>query len=491
MINEKSCSLFLNGCHSQFLPKLLLALLLSSISFVSLAHAGDDDGDGDGNPFSPYTQDDCDGVLDDPTIVCGNDGQVYVEIQEACEQYYPNFTVDCSVVEENHCDNALTYELLIPASGQRADLNEAQANSQLESQGVPADQRDCIIDKQLHAQRVANQALANNVLTNALLNCANEHQQKYGKPGQFASYVARVTSSEEDPIFAPGCACKDIVTANQGGTEIKVDFNSSDLSPKYLVLCGRGVNDVNDQGVLHYTGQSNYDPCGSESHVHFQIRSASAAGIDLNATGDDIRYTEGTQEKGVGKNCAFETGQVAHRTNHSCFHPDTNIMLGDGTYKMIKKLKAGDVVWNPLSKKAVKLSSVVVGPEPTPLIEMSFGERTLIVSERHPMIQPFRRSSETTWFKKIGLKPGELGHSPAYRIKMAGELSVGDFVVTDDGSSKQITALKRLPIEEDQLVYNLTLEGEGVALKNRSVVAEGFVTGDYLIQTAINKNKIH
>jgi hypothetical protein len=482
MTNEKSNSLFLRGTNSQFVPKVLFALLLSSISFASLAHA-----DGD-EVF--YTEDDCHGVIADPSNACYN-GVVFPEIQTACEAYDPSFSIDCTAVQNNQCDDALTYNLSIPVNGLRADVNEAQANAQLESQGVPADQRDCIIEKQLAAQRIANATLGDNMLTNALTKCANEHQLTYGTKAQHSSYIARVTSSEEDPIFAPPCACKDVDIAGPRGSLGTLDFNSADVEPKYFVLCGNNLQETGQNAFVHYSN-NHYEACGSRSHVHFEIRSASAASIDLDETDpDEIQFTDGTIKKGANKNCAFESSQIAHRTNHSCFHPDTNIMLGDGSYKKIKRLKVGDLVWNPLSKKAVALQSVVVGPEPTPLIEMSFGERTLIVSERHPMIQPAALSKQTTWFKPVGLKSGELGHSPAFRIKMAGELSVGDFVVTEDGSTKQITHLKRLPVDEDQIVYNLTLEGEGAALKNRSVVAEGFVTGDYLIQLAINKNKIH
>lgn len=477
MMNEKSCSLFLSGTHSQIIPKILFALLLSSISFVSMAHAGDD---------LIYTEDDCNGVMANPANACYN-GAVFPEVQEVCSQLVTDFEVDCGAVQNDECDDALTYELSIPVTGLRSDVNEAQANSQLESQGVPSEQRSCIIEKQLDAQRIANAAMGDNILTNRLVDCINDHQQQYGQSGQWASYIARVRSSEEDPIFAPNCACKDVQLPGLGS----VDFNSGDLEPKYFVLCGNNFANSSQNAFLHYSSYSDGEPCDSASHVHFEIRSASSSGLDITATGDDRVATEGTIQAGASRNCAFEAGQIAHRTNHSCFHPDTNIMLGDGSYKKVKLLKAGDIVWNPLSKKAVAVQTVVVGPEATPLIEMTFGERTLIVSERHPMIQPSALSSDTTWFKPIGLKSGDLGHSPAYRIKMAGELSIGDFVVTEDGSAKQITALKRLPIEEDQIVYNLTLEGEGAALKNRSVVAEGFVTGDYLIQLAINKNKIN
>ena len=141
-----------------------------------------------------------------------------------------------------------------------------------------------------------------------------------------------------------------------------------------------------------------------------------------------------------------------------CFPPGTKITLADGSTKNIEDMMAGDQVWNPIAKRAVSVRQIIEGPEEIPLIRYGAGEQRAVVTQLHPMLT------------KAG-------------IKKATELTLGDMLVTADGTPVEITLLEKLPVEEGQRVINLLLNVDSLDKNERMLIADGFVTGDWHLQT--------
>ena len=140
-----------------------------------------------------------------------------------------------------------------------------------------------------------------------------------------------------------------------------------------------------------------------------------------------------------------------------CFAPGVQITMGDKSQKAIEKITAGEFVWNPLLKKAVKVARVIEGPEKLPLIKIGYGDAVVTVSQEHAMLTA------------AGLKPAKA-------------LSRKDKIYDQDKVPKEITILEQLPLEEGQRVINLTLESASADIKERMLLGNGIITGDLNLQ---------
>lgn len=146
-----------------------------------------------------------------------------------------------------------------------------------------------------------------------------------------------------------------------------------------------------------------------------------------------------------------------------CFAPGTLIRLADQTVKPIEEIRAGEQVWNPVSRKPATVERIIEGPEKFPLIEYGFDGSVSHVSQKHPVLT-------------------------GAGIKTAVDLVLNDTVVSGDGTLHNITQLRTLPLEDGQMVINLITEDWSVPPEEQHyLVADGMITGDLILQNELNK----
>lgn len=120
-----------------------------------------------------------------------------------------------------------------------------------------------------------------------------------------------------------------------------------------------------------------------------------------------------------------------------CFTPDTPILMGNGTYMPIGRVREGDeiIVYDPLDRKnkVEKVGEVIVRYDRA-MYAMQFKDGThLRVSDDHPL--------------HIEEKGGPASINPIYEYKGWGipeQVHVGDLVTTPDFSKTSITAIKQI-----------------------------------------------
>jgi hypothetical protein len=156
--------------------------------------------------------------------------------------------------------------------------------------------------------------------------------------------------------------------------------------------------------------------------------------------------------------CMCVTPQERAQMCEGCFAPDTPILMADGSWKAVEGLLPTEQLWNPVTKKIVKVKKLVVGPEPLPLIEFGYEGRTVKVSTRHPIVT------------KAGIKRAE-------------ELVPGDVIYDTEGNEHLLTVLRALPMVEGQYVVNIKLAVSGTAsADDHVIVANGIRVGDFELQ---------
>ena len=194
---------------------------------------------------------------------------------------------------------------------------------------------------------------------------------------------------------------------------------------------------------------------------------------------------------GLDASCIFQRNCYGHRRRHSCFDPESKIQMGDRTWREIQAIKEGELVWSPSQQKPVKVLRVVAGPEQTALIEIGYGERKLRVTQNHPMVTAKAHTDaddvELRTTAVSSFARDRARQEVAFSVRKAGELGIGSMIMTEDGTFQPITYFHQLPLKEDQVVYNLTLEGEKDDPTQHLVIADGIVTGDFELQQVMNK----
>ena len=157
--------------------------------------------------------------------------------------------------------------------------------------------------------------------------------------------------------------------------------------------------------------------------------------------------------------------QYVCRNNDGCFDERTVIRMADGSERLITRLKIGEFVYNPVTKRPTRIEKLTIGPEFKPLIEVSVGGRVVKVTDSHPFMT--RRG----WIEARNLKQGE-------------DLLIGD------GLYSPVTSLRIG--EAGRTVANLALEGGADQAELHFVLADGVVTGDLVIQNMLQlRSKDH
>lgn len=145
-----------------------------------------------------------------------------------------------------------------------------------------------------------------------------------------------------------------------------------------------------------------------------------------------------------------------------CFHPDTQMLLGDGTYKRAEDIRHGDFLWNPFTQKGQRVEVVTAGPEQLPLVELGYDDIRLQVTTKHPVVT-------------------QRG------VHQAVDVEAGDSMLGDDGKFHRVTHLARPQMPPGKFVYNFQLAGESRAITNHMIVAAGAITGDWMIQSYLEQ----
>jgi|GEM_PF-4847520 len=157
-------------------------------------------------------------------------------------------------------------------------------------------------------------------------------------------------------------------------------------------------------------------------------------------------------------NSCFVCGQV--RTVGGCFPPGVRVVLGDGTStKVVETVRAGDLLWNPVLKRGVRVETISQGPEKKDLTVVHAGGRTLRMSSEHPVVT-------------------------ANGFKQAQDLALGDTLRDDTGKDVTVDAITMEPASAGLTVINFILERSG-SEHDGLLLADGLVVGDLIIQRSL------
>lgn len=144
-------------------------------------------------------------------------------------------------------------------------------------------------------------------------------------------------------------------------------------------------------------------------------------------------------------------------------------MMANESYREIKSIQIGNLVFNPIAQRVQPVKRLVVGKEEPPLITISYGGNVVKVTERHPMV-----------VKHIASPSG-------YILKQAGSLTPNDEILGEDGLFHKLTVLSRLPADPEQIVVNIELSGSSTEDSEHFLLANGIITGDLFIQEKLER----
>jgi hypothetical protein len=145
-----------------------------------------------------------------------------------------------------------------------------------------------------------------------------------------------------------------------------------------------------------------------------------------------------------------------------CFDKDTDITLADGTFKKIQNINAFDKIKNPSTGEVQEIKHLIVGSEKEALLEISVASTTIRVTQKHPFLT-------------------ERG------LLFAKELTVNDKVMLKNSSFESIKSIKTLPIDPNQLVYNIEVDTMSDNAKERLLTTGEIVTPDFAIQKTLQQ----
>lgn len=155
---------------------------------------------------------------------------------------------------------------------------------------------------------------------------------------------------------------------------------------------------------------------------------------------------------------------LVQRSACGCVAEDTKILMGDGkTEKEIKLITKGEMIWNPLLKKAMPIRKMTVGPEKIPLLKVAVGSQVLSVTGNHPF-------------------PTRSGMKTAYSLSAGEEVMVEGQGWVKIGSITAVEAGAKAPN-----VWNIEVEAPDHDEDAHHYVANGVVTGDLMIQINLQK----
>ena len=136
------------------------------------------------------------------------------------------------------------------------------------------------------------------------------------------------------------------------------------------------------------------------------------------------------------------------------------IRMADGSEKAVEDVAAGDLLWNPILNKGQKVQRVIEGAEDESLIEYGYAGKRSKVTQNHPV------------YTEAG-------------IKRAKELKREDRVKDEHGMWREVNLFQKLEAEEGQRVINFILEAENPTFSDHALLADGIVTGDFVVQSQL------
>lgn len=152
---------------------------------------------------------------------------------------------------------------------------------------------------------------------------------------------------------------------------------------------------------------------------------------------------------------------LVDRIQLGCFHGGTSIRMADGELKPASAIVKGDLLWNPVTKKAVEVSRTSTGPEHLPLVKIITKDRELTVTTEHPILT------------KTGLIAADL-------------LTTDHFIMNSAGSWQPITSIGSHVPKDTTIVYNFEISNHSKNPADHYVEADGIVSGDLYLQERLH-----
>lgn len=142
--------------------------------------------------------------------------------------------------------------------------------------------------------------------------------------------------------------------------------------------------------------------------------------------------------------------------DNGCFSGDTSIRMADQSEKKVRNIQKGDLVWNPIRKKAFRVRKIALGMEQEGTYEIRAGELRLTVTRVHPVLT-------------------------SRGVVMAEKLVQGDFALGTDGKPKLIQSI-RFVAGAGVKTYNFEVESASSDPMDHVVLANGMATADLKVQ---------
>ncbi|MCX6109545.1 MAG: hypothetical protein NTZ90_08085 [Proteobacteria bacterium] len=154
---------------------------------------------------------------------------------------------------------------------------------------------------------------------------------------------------------------------------------------------------------------------------------------------------------------------VSNRIDLGCFAFHTKLRMADGSDREINQLKMGDLVFNPMNKRAMKIKRTTIGPEKDDLVVFAAAAKQVRVTTKHPMLTK---------------------HGVATAIS----LRAGDEIMNEQGAWQRIDSVSR---EKATLsVINVELDTSSSDPADHALLADGLITGDLYLQEQLSGGKL-
>ena len=154
------------------------------------------------------------------------------------------------------------------------------------------------------------------------------------------------------------------------------------------------------------------------------------------------------------------TYEVDNQVYTSCMDGETPVTLWDGQVAPIAELAPGEFVFNPVTGEALEIAAIIRGPEPGPLVDVSWGGGTVRFSLEHPVLTSHGLVRAADVERGVQLR------------------TVAGWVTVIDVST--------LPAPPGQRVYNLRFARDS-GPDEHYFLARGIVVGDYLLQAQLSR----
>jgi hypothetical protein len=174
----------------------------------------------------------------------------------------------------------------------------------------------------------------------------------------------------------------------------------------------------------------------------------------------NLGTTDGSLYYCSEEQCSFD----CQRMLDGCFAKGTKILVKDGSSKAIETLLQTDLVLNPITGKTYSIKKRISGKEVLPLIEVANTKDKIHVTQKHPFIT------------QRGLLKAE-------------DLTTDDSILNAQGNFEAITTLRILPINKEQVVYNLVLDTNSNNPEDRILASGSILTPDFKIQQKLSKER--